>query len=120
MAIKVNDYFGLCPHCRDHDGYINIGQQHWFFCRRHRTKWCFGSDIFSSWRDQTEDQKWARYYSMGFGDYTEVKPYFYPPRIGDRVRRFLTWPVRKCRSFVRPVATSRVRRNGDMDDEVPF
>ena len=48
------DYFGGCPKCGRHDGYLNVGSEHWFYCERHRTKRCVGSNLFSSWREQDE------------------------------------------------------------------
>ena len=32
------NYFGACPECGTHDGCVNIGRGHWFFCRQHRTR----------------------------------------------------------------------------------
>lgn len=49
----VCDSFGTCPVCGRHDGYLNVGPQHWFYCKRHKTKWLAGSNLFSGWR--TED-----------------------------------------------------------------
>src|SRR5262249_49511508 len=43
---------GGCPQCGGNDGYLNIGRDHWFVCHTHRTKWCRGSNLFSSWRGQ--------------------------------------------------------------------
>ena len=48
------DEFGACPHCRKNDGYLNVGGNHWFHCKEHKTCWCFGCNIFSSWH--SEDQ----------------------------------------------------------------
>ena len=46
-------YFGGCPHCHRDDGYLDVGREHWFVCVEHRTKWFAGSNLFSSWREQT-------------------------------------------------------------------
>ena len=43
-AAVPDDYFGLCPHCGRHDGYINIHSDHVFVCHEHRTWWCPGSN----------------------------------------------------------------------------
>ena len=48
--------FGLCPHCAGGDEYLNVGRDHWFICREHKTRWCAGSNLFSSWRDETQAQ----------------------------------------------------------------
>ncbi len=50
----ADDYFGWCPECGRRDGYRNIGRAHWFFCDAHRTRWCVGSNLFSSWRYEHE------------------------------------------------------------------
>ena len=42
MTIKVDNYFGGCPHCGRTDGWANISRSHWCFCKTHKTKWCFG------------------------------------------------------------------------------
>lgn len=52
---KSDDYFGVCPECNESDGYLNIGRNHWGVCHKHKTKWCIGSNLFSSWRDQTKE-----------------------------------------------------------------
>ena len=54
-----DDYLGLCPHCHKTNGFINIGPSHWVFCEKHRTKWCVGSNLFSSWKSQTEAEQRA-------------------------------------------------------------
>ena len=53
------DYFGGCPKCGQHNGYLNVEREHWFYCERHRTKWCFGENVFSSWRYEDE-ATWRR------------------------------------------------------------
>lgn len=56
---RIDPYWGLCPTCLNTDGYINIGRVHWFVCHEHRARWCIGSNLSSTWMDQTEDD-WAR------------------------------------------------------------
>jgi hypothetical protein len=48
-------YFGSCPECGKTDGYINIGGNHWFVCDKHKTKWCAGFNLFSCWKDESEE-----------------------------------------------------------------
>jgi hypothetical protein len=67
------DYFGTCPHCHDYDGWINIGRGHWFFCDEHKVRWCVGSNLFSQWRFQTEQEQRAIYDKYDLGSYTEVR-----------------------------------------------
>jgi hypothetical protein len=62
-----DDYFGVCPICQRQNGCRSIGRDHWFVCDTHKMKWWVGSNLFSSWRDQTEEElranmdKLARY-----------------------------------------------------------
>jgi hypothetical protein len=65
-------YFGLCPACRAHDGYLNVGPEHVFVCDVHRTKWHIGSNLFSSWQDETEAEWDAN--AMRLTGYTEIVP----------------------------------------------
>ena len=74
MTIKVDNYFGGCPHCGQTDGSANIGRSHWFFCSTHETKWCIGSNLFSSWRNETEEEQRRAYAKIGLGEFTEVEP----------------------------------------------
>ena len=46
-------YWGVCPHCKRNDGYLNLGRGHWFLCHRHRVRWCAGDNLFSTWRHET-------------------------------------------------------------------
>jgi hypothetical protein len=68
-------FWGVCPVCRDNDGYLNVGRNHWFFCREHKTKWCVGSNLFSGWRRQTEAEQQFWCEKLNFGSYEEVHPY---------------------------------------------
>ena len=48
-------YFGVCPKCRRHDGFLNIGREHWFHCKRHKTKRLAGINLFSGWKSESEE-----------------------------------------------------------------
>ena len=69
---KVNDHFGVCPTCKSNDGYINIGKGHWFYCREHRVRWFVGSNLISTWRDETEDEQRAQYDRLGFAEFHRI------------------------------------------------
>jgi hypothetical protein len=59
---RACNYFGRCPHCacgEDQSHYVNVGRSHFFVCDVHRTFWWIGSNLFSSWRDETEED-WRR------------------------------------------------------------
>lgn len=51
---KPDPYFGRCPECGGHDGFLNIRSSHWFICHAHRYRWCAGSNWFRCWREDTE------------------------------------------------------------------
>ncbi len=58
-AVVTTHPFGGCPGCGNHDGYLNVGPDHWFVCHRHKTRWRAGSNLFSGWRDENEET-WLR------------------------------------------------------------
>lgn len=91
-----DNYFGACPECGRHDGYVNLGRNHIFICREHRTGWCIGSNLFSSWQDQTPEQQ-AEVERM-LEDYYEVEP-IYPDRDSD--------------------STTKAKRRA-LDDDIPW
>jgi hypothetical protein len=53
-------------------------ESHWMFCREHKTRWCIGSNLFSSWRHETEAEQRAWYDKENFGSYETVEPYHAP------------------------------------------
>jgi hypothetical protein len=103
----ADDTFGLCPRCHKTNGFINIGRSHWMHCRKHRTKWLIGSNLFSSWRYQTEGEQRAQYEAMDFGSYENVEAFFYPSI------------VRRVRAFLQ-IAARRIRIIRDRDEPAPF
>jgi hypothetical protein len=73
---RAEDHFGLCPICRRTDGYLNAGRTHVFFCEEHRVCWTAGSNLFSSWRHETDEEQRAAFERIeGF---REVTPFFWP------------------------------------------
>lgn len=54
------DYFGVCPICHRQNGYLNDGRDHWFVCNTHMTKWCVGSNLFSTWRHLTKEESFGQ------------------------------------------------------------
>jgi hypothetical protein len=81
---RWKDYWGTCPHCHDCSGQLNVGRSHWFFCDEHKVRWCVGSNLFSAWRFQTEEEQRAIYDAKDFGSYRDVEPYFPPPTDAER------------------------------------
>ena len=74
---KADPYFGVCPHCQSNDGYLNIGPDEWFVCHRHQVKWLIGSNLFSGWRRETEEDWTRNQYKLD--GYMTVEPHFPPP-----------------------------------------
>jgi hypothetical protein len=59
LGFEVEDYFGGCPECGKCDRILNVGRDHWSVCFEHKNKWHVGSNLFSSWREETETD-WER------------------------------------------------------------
>jgi hypothetical protein len=76
-------FFGTCPHCLNHDGYLNVNRVHYFKCDEHRTYWIFGDNIFSGWREETEEQ-WQANIAL-LETFREVEP-IHPRPIPERQR----------------------------------
>ena len=70
--------FGLCPVCHKFDGFANAGKSHRFYCKEHKASWLVGSNIFSSWRDQTEEEQRRIWNEIGLNEFADVEPYFRP------------------------------------------
>lgn len=70
--ITTDEYFGGCPHCGQTDGYLNVSRNHWFVCDEHKVTWRVGSNLFSSWRDES-DTDWKRN-AMKLARYRQVEP----------------------------------------------
>ena len=57
--VTTDSLFGGCPHCGHGHSYLNVGRDHWSYCAEHKTKWCIGSNLFSGWQEETEED-WKR------------------------------------------------------------
>ena len=83
----ANDgYFGLCPICKKTDGYLNIGRIHWFICKKHRSRWCVGSNLFSSWRDEAESEQVRHCREIGFDSFSDVEAFYPEIEESDKLR----------------------------------
>jgi hypothetical protein len=51
------EHFGACPTCHCNDGFVSVGPEHWFVCHRHQVKWYVGANLFSCWREQTDQDR---------------------------------------------------------------
>lgn len=75
---KGNDgYFGLCPICKETDGYLNVGRNHWFVCEKHRVRWWVGENLFSDCHDESELEQQRHCEKIGFDAFKDIEP-FYP------------------------------------------
>ena len=75
----ADSYFGMCPLCFKEGVGLNVGREHWLVCDEHRVKWFVGSNLFSGWRDESEDTH--RENAETLRDHREVEPRHYKPRI---------------------------------------
>src|SRR5215216_3188272 len=66
------NYFGVCPYCGKSDGYLNVGKGHWFYYETHRVKWFVGSNLFDSWKHETEEEQRGLYEKHGLGEFAEL------------------------------------------------
>ncbi len=88
MKTQTQHYFGGCPECGGQDGYTNVGKAHWAFCIAHRTMWCIGWNLFSSWQYETEDEQRLAYDAIGLASFTKVKPMPWRPTLRERLWRW--------------------------------
>ncbi len=73
-VVETTHYFGGCPICGSNDGQVDLGRDHWFICEMHKTKWHFGSNLFSAWREQTENDWRCNEYRLA--NYMTVEPVY--------------------------------------------
>jgi hypothetical protein len=71
----LDDHFGVCPHCRKNDGFINVGRAHLFMCHEHKVCWWVGENLFDSCKFQTKAEQRAIYDQSGVASYQKVKPF---------------------------------------------
>ena len=83
--------WGCCPECAQEElegtgpgyfvgsedntsgSYINLGKDHWFYCDKHKLRWLMGSNMFSSWEHETEEEQKAIYDRLDFGSFKIIK-----------------------------------------------
>jgi hypothetical protein len=58
------EVFGGCPSCGCVDNIWNIGRDHWAVCHLHKTKWYIGSNLFSNWRRESEEDWLSNEYRL--------------------------------------------------------
>jgi hypothetical protein len=121
-------HFGICPECGECPSWMNVGRTHWAYCERHGLKLCVGQNIFSSWRDENEDD-WTRN-ALFLARLRKTDPYFHDgPPLLERIGRMLIklsgvsfW------GFLRRLRTAALSKLGieqgyaeaSNEDDVPF
>ena len=70
-------YFGVCPICRDDGMVLNVHHDHWMVCPTHSVCWPIGSNLFSSWQEETEED-WTRNRKV-LESYQVVEPWYPEP-----------------------------------------
>jgi hypothetical protein len=70
--IEYSAHCGVCPDCGKSDGFVNLGKEHWFICRDHKTKWFVGVNLFEGWENQTVAQ--AQSIEIMLETYKEIVP----------------------------------------------
>ena len=85
--------FGGCPYCGGYDRILNIERDHWGMCRTHQVKWDIGSNLFSNWRDETEE-RWLRntYELAGYREVESVFPSELPDPISGSSAKIIPFP----------------------------
>ena len=75
-GVPTEDYWGGCPECGKTDGFVNVNCDHYFICQAHRTKWYVGSNLFSFWKFETEEEQRQNCERLGFSGFRHVEPVF--------------------------------------------
>ncbi|MBX5268627.1 hypothetical protein HJB99_08055 [Rhizobium sp. NLR17b] len=55
---------------------LNVDKTHWTVCHTHKVRWSIGSNLFSGWRNKTEED-WERNSKL-LSAYEDVAPFLYP------------------------------------------
>jgi len=70
-----DDRFGLCPQCL-RQGVCVSGPDHWFICKRHKTRWYVGFNLLSGWSGQTAEERASN--ARLLAKYRVVEPAYHP------------------------------------------
>ena len=63
---------GVCSKCGKTDGFVNLGKEHWFICRDHKSKWLAGINMYEGWKNQTVAQ--TESIELMLSSYKEIVP----------------------------------------------
>jgi len=53
-AMGMENVYGCCPVCGANGGYLNVGEEQWFYCSAHKKGWLFVFGSFSAAHRATE------------------------------------------------------------------
>ena len=56
MSDNQEWHFGGCPECSKSNGFLYRGRENWFICDTHLTRWHVGDNLFSGWREMSEEE----------------------------------------------------------------
>lgn len=76
LDVETDHYDGGCPVCGGVDGMANVGRTHWYYCLEHKKKWSPGANLYSGWRNQSEEEQRRIYDEIGLSGFEEVVPLF--------------------------------------------
>lgn len=116
---RADDSFGLCPVCHSTDGYLNVYKTHYFTCHTHKKFWNGGYGLFSTWQEQTEED-WNKTKALLQTYDGVVSPFFWPPKIRERIARVFYPLRRRLASTLLAVARKFDRDAGLNYPSVPF
>ena len=54
-----------CPECGVASPYVNVGRVHIGFCQHCGVSWYIGANLFSGWKEETEDEQRAAWAAAG-------------------------------------------------------
>ena len=92
-------HFGGCPECGRSDGYRNVRRDHWFVCDEHKTKWLVGANLFSCWREES-DEIW-RENTAKLAEYRKAKPRYFQTTAEEKAKRKEYKAIMRLRESVR-------------------
>jgi len=112
--------FGCCPVCHNPGEIANIRKSHWMACSAHRLCWYVGMNLFSCWRDESEEI-WERNAEM-LDTFQEVEPWLSdgecPAEWFDSVAKVRK--ARNTRMFAAPQVGELLVDDESQQEEEPF
>jgi hypothetical protein len=108
-AMRLNAYFGVCPHCFKNDGHVEAGSSHFIYCKEHKVSWWAG--VFD--REHTEEEQRRKWAEEGIDDCQEIEPFLWPLTVDE-------WNERAASESGMSVARAAKVLSCREDRDVPF